>query len=187
MANIGYARVSSTDQDYNGQIERLKAAGCAQVFSEKASGKSTNGRYALDKAIKALRPGDTLITVRLDRLARSIRDLLTLVDTIEAAGAHIKALDDPWLDTSSPHGQLIMTVMGGLHEFERKLIRQRCDEGIKRAQARGTVFGRKPVLDAGERRRIAERYAKGETMAALAREYECGEATIWRALHGKGA
>jgi DNA invertase Pin-like site-specific DNA recombinase len=104
MANIGYARVSSLDQDYNGQIERLKAAGCAQVFSEKASGKSTNGRHALDKAIKALRPGDTLVTVRLDRLARSIRDLLTLVDTIEAAGAHIKALDDPWLDTSSPHG-----------------------------------------------------------------------------------
>jgi DNA invertase Pin-like site-specific DNA recombinase len=76
--------------------------------------------------------------------------------------------------------------MGGLHEFERKLIRQRCDDGIKRALAWGTVFGRKPVLDAGERRRIAERYAKGETMAALARDYECGEATIWRALHGKG-
>jgi DNA invertase Pin-like site-specific DNA recombinase len=104
-----------------------------------------------------------------------------------AAGAHIKALDDPWLDTSTPHGELILTVMGGLQEFELKLIRQRCDEGIKRALARGTVFGRKPVLDAGERRKIAERYAAGETMAALARDYECGEATIWRALRGKSA
>jgi DNA invertase Pin-like site-specific DNA recombinase len=76
MAKIGYARVSSVDQDFNGQIERLRAAGCDRVFSEKASGKSTNGRHALDKAIKTLRPGDTLVTVRLDRLARSIRDLL---------------------------------------------------------------------------------------------------------------
>jgi DNA invertase Pin-like site-specific DNA recombinase len=185
MAKIGYARVSSVDQDFNGQIERLRSAGCDQVFSEKASGKSTNGRHALDKAIKAPRPGDTLVTVRLDRLARSIRDLLNLMDTIEKAGAHIKALDDPWLDTTTPHGELILTVMGGLAEFERKLIRQRCDEGIKRAKARGTVFGRKPVLDAGERRKIAERHAAGESMAELAREYECGVATIWRVLHGQ--
>jgi DNA invertase Pin-like site-specific DNA recombinase len=182
MANVGYARVSSVDQDFNGQIERLRTAGCDQVFSEKASGKSTNGRFALDKAIKALKPGDTLVTVRLDRLARSIRDLLNLVDTIETAGAHIKALDDPWLDTTTPHGELILTVMGGLAEFERKLIRQRCDEGIQRAKARGTVFGRKPVLDVGERRKIADRYGKGETLADLARAYECGEATIWRVL-----
>ena len=185
MVNIGYARVSSVDQGFNGQIDRLRAAGCEQVFSEKASGKSTNGRHALDRAIRALQPGDTLVTVRLDRLARSIRDLLHLVDTIQKAGAHIKALDDPWLDTTTPHGELILTVMGGMAEFERKLIRQRCDEGIKRAKARGTVFGRKPVLDAGERRRIAELRAEGKTIAELAREYECGEATIWRALHGQ--
>jgi DNA invertase Pin-like site-specific DNA recombinase len=182
VATIGYARVSSTDQDYDGQVQRLKAAGCTKVFSEKVSGKSTNGRHALDKAIRSLQPGDTLVTVRLDRLARSIRDLLTLVDSIQAAGARIKALDDPWLDTSSAHGELILTVMGGMAEFERKLIRARCDEGIKRALARGVVFGRKSVLDAGERRRIAERYAAGETMAALAREYKVGEATVWRAL-----
>src|SRR5437763_12773889 len=109
MASIGYARVSSTDQDFDGQVERLKAAGSDRVYSEKASGKSTNGRHALDKAMKVLRPGDTLIVVRLDRLARSIRDLLNLMDTIKAAGAHIKALDDPWLDTTTPHGELILT------------------------------------------------------------------------------
>jgi DNA invertase Pin-like site-specific DNA recombinase len=158
--------------------------GCDRVFSEKVSGKSQNGRHALQKALTALQSGDTLIVVRLDRLARSIRDLLGLLDTIKAAGAHIKALDDTWLDTTTPHGELILTVMGGLHEFERKLIRARCDEGIKRAKARGTVFGRKPVLDAGERRKIAERFASGETMAELAREYAVGVATIHRTVHG---
>ena len=184
MASIGYARVSSTDQDFDSQIDRLMAAGCSKIFSEKKSGKSTNGRPELDRAIKTLRPGDTLMTVKLDRLARSIRDLLHLLDEVKAAGAHFRALDDPWCDTTTPQGELILTVMGGLAEFERKLIRQRCDEGIKRARAKGTKFGRSPVLDPGQRKKIAERYSAGETMAELARDYGCGEATIWRALHG---
>ena len=117
--------------------DQLKAAGCDRVFSEKASGKSKDGRYALQKALGALEPGDTLIVVRLDRLARSVRDLLGLMDTIKAAGAHIKALDDPWLDTTTPHGELILTIMGGMAEFERKLIRARCDEGIKEQKHEG--------------------------------------------------
>src|SRR5262245_36198306 len=171
MRNIGYARVSSTDQDFEVQVERLKAAGCERVYREKVSGKSTNGRHELAKALRALRQGDTLIVARLDRLARSIRDLLSLLDTIKAAGAHIKALDDTWLDTTAPHGELILTIMGGMAEFERKLIRQRCDEGIKRAKAMGKQFGRRSVLDAGQRRKIAERNAAGESMATLAREY----------------
>ena len=182
MAKIGYARVSSEGQDYNGQIDKLKAAGCGRIFSEKISAKSTKGRHALTKAIAALKPGDTLIVVRLDRLARSIRDLLSIMDSIKAVGAHIKALEDPWLDTTTPHGELILTIMGGMAEFERKLIRARCDDGIKRAKARGTVFGRKPALDHGERRKIAERYAAGETMQQLATEYEVGVGTIHRAL-----
>jgi DNA invertase Pin-like site-specific DNA recombinase len=176
------ARVSAADQSYEGQIERLKAAGCEKVYSEKASGKSTNGRHELSKALRALKPGDTLIVVRLDRLARSIRDLLNLLDTIKASEAHIKALEDSWLDTTTPHGELILTIMGGMHEFERKLIRARCEEGIRRAKAKGTKFGRSSVLDLSQRKRIAERYAAGETMAELARDYDCGEATIWRAL-----
>src|SRR5438477_12178089 len=101
----------------------------------------------LDKAIKALGPGDTLIVVRLDRLARSIRDLLKLLDDIKAAGARFRAIEDPWCDTTTPQGELILTVMGGLAEFERKLIRQRCDEGIRRAKALGKKFGRKTALD----------------------------------------
>src|SRR6516225_582185 len=184
MTHIGYARVSAVDQDFNGQIDKLKAAGCDKIFSEKVSAKSTNGRHALQKALDALKPGDTLVVVRLDRLARSIRDLLGLLDEIKAAGAHIKALEDTWLDTTTPHGELILTIMGGMAEFERKLIRARCDEGIRRAIAKGTVFGRKPVLDAGEKRKIVERYSTGETMAELARDYGCGVGTIHRTVHG---
>src|SRR5262245_11031532 len=96
LANIGYARVSSTDQDFDSQIERLKAAGCnGRIFAEKASGKSTNGRHELGKALRALQLGDTLVTVKLERLARSIRDLLHLLDQVKAAGARFRALDDP--------------------------------------------------------------------------------------------
>jgi DNA invertase Pin-like site-specific DNA recombinase len=95
---------------------------------------------------------------------------LGLLDAIKAAGPDINALDDEWLDSTTPYGELIFAVMGGLHEFEWKLIRARCDEGINRAKARGTVFGRKPVLDAGERRKIADRFAAGETMAELFRD-----------------
>lgn len=105
-----------------------------------------------------------------------------MLDTIKAAGAHIKALEDHWLDTTTPHGELILCIMGGIAEFERKLIRSRCDEGIRRAKAKGTVFGRKPVLDAGQKRKIAERYSAGETMAELSRDYDCGVATIHRVL-----
>ena len=184
MAMLGYARVSSDGQDFNGQVERLKEAGCERIFSEKVSGKSRNGRHALQKALGTLKPGDTLVVVRLDRLARSIRDLLGLMDTLQSAGAHIKSLTETWLDTTSAHGRLILTIMGGMAEFERELIRSRCDEGIKRAKARGTVFGRKAALDAGERRRIAEKYAAGHTMAELALEYKVGVGTIHRALHG---
>jgi DNA invertase Pin-like site-specific DNA recombinase len=182
MARIGYARVSSADQDFETQVERLQAAGCTKVFSEKLSGKSTNGRHELAKAFKTLRPGDVLMITKLDRLARSIRDLLTIIDQLKVGGVMLKALDDTWLDTTSPHGELIFTIMGAMAEFERKLIRQRCEEGIKRAKAQGKQFGRPAALDAGQRRKIAERHANGEAMAALARDYDVGVATIWRTL-----
>jgi DNA invertase Pin-like site-specific DNA recombinase len=183
MARIGYARVSSTDQNFDGQIERLQATDCSKIFAEKLSGKSTNGRHELTKAFKALRPGDVLVITKLDRLARSIRDLLSIIDQLRAGGVMLKALDDTWLDTTSPHGELIFTIMGAMAEFERKLIRQRCEEGIKRAKAQGKQFGRPAALDVGQRRKIAERHANGESMAVLARDYSCGVATIFRTLH----
>ena len=137
---------------------------------------------AAPSSIRRSSPGDTLVTVKLDRLARSIRDLFHILDQIKVAEAKFKPLDDAWCDTTTPQGELFLTIMGGLSEFERKLIRQRCDEGIARAKAQGRQFGRPSRLDAGQERKIAERYAKDERMADLAREYEVGEVTIWRAI-----
>jgi DNA invertase Pin-like site-specific DNA recombinase len=178
----GYARVSSNTQDYQAQVDTLKAAGCEKIFSEKASGKSTNGRKEFDKLIKALSPGDTVVVTKLDRLARSSRDLANILHEMQERSCGFVSLGESWCDTTTDVGRLMLTIMGGIAEFERGLIRKRCDEGIERAKTKGTKFGRPTALDAGQRRKIAERYAAGETMAELAREYDCGEATIWRAL-----
>jgi DNA invertase Pin-like site-specific DNA recombinase len=181
---LGYARVSSSSQDHAAQVEALKAVGCQAVYAEKVSAKSRNGRHELEKLMRRLQPGDTVVVSRLDRIARSSRDLHNILGELQERGCGFVSLGDAWCDTTSPVGKLIIAVMAGLHEFERGLIRERCDAGIARAKAKGTKFGRKPALDPGQRRRIGERYAKGETMAALAREYECGEATVWRVLRG---
>jgi DNA invertase Pin-like site-specific DNA recombinase len=178
----GYARVSSNTQDYAAQVETLKLAGCERIFSEKVSGKSTNGRKEFDKLMKALLPGDTVVVTKLDRLARSSRVLHNILHELQERGCGFVSIGESWCDTTTEVGRLIMTIMGGVAEFERGLIRQRCNDGIERAKAKGTRFGRPTALDAGQKRKIADRYAAGETMAALAREYECGEATIWRAL-----
>ena len=178
----GYARVSSNTQDYAAQVDALKAAGCRKIFSEKASGKSTNGRREFDRLMKSMVPCDTVMVTKLDRLARSSRDLHNILHELQEQGCGFVSLGESWCDTTTDVGRLVMTIMGGIAEFERSLIRKRCEEGIERARRKGTRFGRPTVLDASQRRRIAERYAAGETMAELAREYECGEATIWRAL-----
>jgi DNA invertase Pin-like site-specific DNA recombinase len=178
----GYARVSSNTQDYAAQVEALKAAGCERIRSEKASGKSTNGRPEFAKLMKALLPGDTVVVTKLDRLARSSRDLHNIIHELKERGCGFVSLGENWCDTTTDMGRLMLTIMGGMNEFERGLIRQRCQAGIERAKAKGTKFGRTSVLDPGQRRKIAERYAAGETMAELARDYDCGEATIWRAL-----
>jgi DNA invertase Pin-like site-specific DNA recombinase len=122
------------------------------------------------------------VVTKLHRLARSSRDLHNILDDLASAGCGFVSLGEAWCDTTTDVGRLMLTIMGGIAEFERGLIPKRCDEGIERAKAKGTRFGRPSALDPGQRRRIAERYSAGETMAALAREYECGEATIWRAL-----
>ena len=178
----GYARVSSNTQDYAAQVDTLKAAGCERIFSEKASGKSTNGRPEFAKLIKALLPGDVVTVVKLDRLARSSRDLHNILGDLAERGCGFVSLGEAWCDTTTDVGKLLIAVMSGVAEFERGLIRKRCEEGIRRAKRKGTKFGRPTALDPSQRRRVAERYTAGETMAELAREYECGEATIWRAL-----
>jgi DNA invertase Pin-like site-specific DNA recombinase len=178
----GYARVSSNSQDYQAQVEQLKVAGCERIFSEKASGKSTKGRREFDRLKQALLPGDTVTVCRLDRLARSTRDLANILHDLGEMGCGFVSLGESWCDTTTSVGRLMATIMGGINQFERELIRKRCDEGIARAKAQGKRFGRKAKLDAGQRRVIADRYAKGETMATLAREYEVGQSTIWRAV-----
>jgi DNA invertase Pin-like site-specific DNA recombinase len=131
MTMYGYARVSIDGQTLAAQDAALRAHGVAKVYSEKVSGASTANRKALAQALRALREGDVLVVTRLDRLARSTRDLLNTLDAIGRAGAGFKSLADTWADTTTPHGRLMLTVLGGLAEFERELIRSRTAEGAR--------------------------------------------------------
>ena len=171
---VGYARVSTDGQTLDAQHAALAAAGAERVFAEKVSGAVTE-RKALAKAIAACGPGDTLIVTKLDRLAQSTRDLLNTLDAIGKAGAGFKSLADTWADTTTPHGRLMLTVLGGLAEFERHLILARTDEGRKRAQARGVKFGRKLPTP----RSVARREA-GEALTDIARTFGVSHSTISR-------
>jgi DNA invertase Pin-like site-specific DNA recombinase len=182
MSKYGYARVSSDTQDYEAQVEALKAAGCKKIYSEKASGKSTNGRPEFGKLMKVLKPDDVVMVTKLDRIARSSRDLHNILGNLRDLGAGFVSLGESWCDTTTSVGRLVIAIMAGIAEFERELIRKRCQDGIERAKAKGTKFGRPTALDAGERKKLTDRYSEGESMAALALEYEVGVATIWRAL-----
>jgi len=135
---VGYARVSTDGQTLDAQQAALTNAGASRIFAEKVSGAVTE-RKALARAIAALGAGDILLVTRLDRLARSTRDLLNCLDQVGKAGAGFRSLADTWADTTTPHGRLMLTVLGGLAEFERELIKARTAEGRKRAQARGVI------------------------------------------------
>src|SRR5260370_2352255 len=141
MAVYGYARVSSGDESLEAQVAELQAAGCGNIYKETASGAKTD-RPALAKLIRRLEDGDVLVVVRLDRLARSTRDLLNILDEVGKRGAGFRALKDVWADTTTPHGRLMLTVLGGLAEFERSLIAARTDDGRKRAKPRAAKFAR---------------------------------------------
>jgi DNA invertase Pin-like site-specific DNA recombinase len=179
MRRIGYARVSTDGQTLEAQLAQLTAVGCERVFSEKVSGAKTDRRQ-LGRAIAELGPGDTLIVTRLDRLARSTRDLLNVLATVGDVGASFKSLADAWADTTTPHGRLMVTVLGGLAEFERELIKARTDEGRKRALARGTKFGRKPKLTAHQVREALARREAGESLAEIGRTFNVSHSTISR-------
>jgi DNA invertase Pin-like site-specific DNA recombinase len=178
------ARVSTAKQDHAIQVDALKAAGCERIFTEKASGKSTDGRPEFKRLMKILNPGDTVVVTKLDRLARSSRDLLNILHELKEGSCGFVSLAESWCDTTSDIGELVVTIMSGIAQFERKLILSRTEAGIAKARANGKKFGRPSALDVGQKRKIAERYAAGETMAQLAADYEVGEATIFRALQG---
>jgi DNA invertase Pin-like site-specific DNA recombinase len=179
MTTYGYARVSTNGQDLGSQETELLAAGCAKVFKEKGSGARTD-RAELAKAIRRLEPGDVLVVTRLDRLARSTRDLLNVLATVGEREAGFRSLKDSWADTTTPHGRLMLTILGGLAEFERELIRARTGEGRKRAKARGVKFGRPTALTQHQRQEALQRLANGDAQADVARSFNVSQATISR-------
>jgi DNA invertase Pin-like site-specific DNA recombinase len=179
MTVYGYARVSTNGQTLASQDAQLAAAACAKVFSEKVSG-ARSDRAELAKLLKRLEPGDVVIVTRLDRLARSTRDLLNILDAISKAGAQFKSLGDMWADTTTPHGRLILTVLGGLAEFERELIRARTSEGRARAKERGVHMGRPSSLTPYQRQEALARREAGETLMDIARTYGVSYSTISR-------
>ncbi len=176
---VGYARVSTDGQTLDAQQAALKAAGVERVYAEKISG-ARSDRAQLAKLLKALGEGDTVIVTRLDRLARSTRDLLNILHAIGNAGATFKSLADSWADTTTPHGRLMLTILGGLAEFERDLIKARTDDGRRRAMANGKRFGRKPKLSAFQIEEALRRRDAGEPVTEIAKTYNVSHSTISR-------
>jgi DNA invertase Pin-like site-specific DNA recombinase len=176
---LGYARVSTDGQTLDAQQAALKAAGAERVFAEKVSGAVTDRRQ-LARAIASLEAGDVLLVTRLDRLARSTRDLLNVLATVSETGAGFRSLADPMIDTTSPHGRLILAVLGALAEFERSMILARTSEGRKRAQARGVRFGRKPKLSDYQIKEALARREAGEPLVDIGRSYGVSHSTISR-------
>jgi DNA invertase Pin-like site-specific DNA recombinase len=176
----GYARVSTDGQSVDAQVRQLKAAGCKTVFREVASGAKTD-RAQLRRLLAQLDPGDVVTVTRLDRLARSTRDLLNTLGTIADRKAGFRSLGDAWADTTTAHGRLMLTVLGGLAEFERELIRARTGEGRARAKARGVKMGRKPKLTPHQQKEALARRERGEeTLAEIGRSYNVSGWTISR-------
>ena len=146
---IGYARVSTEDQDLTLQRAALKDVGCKRVYEEKVTG-AKRDRPQLVRMLDQLRAGDVVVVSRLDRLARSTRDLLEIAEQLNEAQAGLRSLHEPWADTTSPAGRMVLTVFAGIAEFERELIRERTHAGRMAAQARGVRFGRPPKLTADQ-------------------------------------
>ena len=176
---VGYARVSTDGQSVEAQLHLLKEVGCERIYFETASGAKTT-RGELRRCLRHLKAGDVLHVTRLDRLARSTRDLLNVLAEVSDRGAAFKALGDAWADTTTPHGRLMLTVLGGLAEFERELIRARTAEGRIRARTRGVKFGPKFKLTPPQRDYVAKQRARGESVRHLAVLLGVSKATIAR-------
>jgi DNA invertase Pin-like site-specific DNA recombinase len=179
MHKIGYARVSTQGQTLGAQRIQLHEAGCEKIYEEVASGAQSN-RPQLHALLIDLQPQSTLIVTRLDRLARSTVDLLTTIKVIADRGCLFKSLAEPWADTTTPAGRLMLTVIGGLAEFERELIRIRTTEGRELAKKNGIRMGRKPLLTPHQVAEIRQRKANGESVRQLARSYRVSPNTISR-------
>ena len=183
---IGYARVSTDDQDLRLQRAALKDAGCRRTFEEKVSG-AKRDRPELGKMIEQLREEDTIVVTRLDRLARSTRDLLDIAERLKEVGAGLRSLAEPWADTTSPAGRMVLTVFAGIAEFERELIQQRTSSGRVAAKARGVRFGRPPKLTPDQIALGHRLVEEGTSVREAAKLLKCHHATLYRVLSGTSA
>jgi DNA invertase Pin-like site-specific DNA recombinase len=170
---LGYARVSTVGQTLEAQLEQLTAAGCGPIFREKVSGAKVD-RKELGRLLKRVKPGDAVVVTRIDRLARSTFELFAIVKRIVDAGGQFKSLAEPWADTSTSTGRLMIAVLGGLADVERDLIRTRTSE-------RGQHIGRPAKLSPTQKHEARRRRANGESVADLARSYRVSPAAIYRA------
>jgi DNA invertase Pin-like site-specific DNA recombinase len=180
MTIIGYARVSTTDQDLDIQVATLKREGCTVIRAEKRSGTSTQGRDELRTVLDFLGEGDVLMVTRIDRLARSIGDLQDIVRTVKAKGAALRATEQP-IDTSTAAGKCFLDMLGVFAEFETNLRRERQLEGIAKAKAAGVYKGRPASIDAA---RVREMKAQGLGATEIAKELKIGRASVYRVLEG---
>lgn len=181
---IGYARVSTQSQDLEQQRATLSQCGCLRIFEEKISG-ARRDRSELNRLLDHLRPGDVVTVTRLDRLARSTADLLQISERIKDAGAGLKSLAEPWADTTSPAGRMILTVFAGIADFERSLIVERTSAGRAAAKAKGVRFGPKPALTTEQITHVQRMIGEGQAVSEIARLLGVHRATIYRALTTK--
>src|SRR6202790_20494 len=179
IRRLGYARVSTYGQTLDAQLEQLRADGCAKIFREKVTGARADRRELL-KLLRAITPGDMVTVTRIDRLARSTFDLFAIVKQIVDAGGQFRSLAEPWADTATSTGRLMIAVLGGMADVERDLIRTRTAEGRARATARGQHMGRPPKLTPEQKREALERREAGEAPAEIARSYNVNRMTITR-------
>ncbi|HIP24828.1 MAG TPA: recombinase family protein [Rhodobacteraceae bacterium] len=178
MTRIGYARVSTTDQDLDIQIAKLKAAGCEIVRSETGSGASRKGRAELETVLQFVREGDELVVHRLDRLGRSTRDVLNLVHELDAIGASLRILE-PDITTAGDMGRMVITVLGMVADMELKFIKDRQRAGIEAAKSKGVYKGRMKTVDESEIKKLA---SEGISKAQIARNLRISRMTVYRAL-----
>src|SRR5438105_13101572 len=179
---LGYARVSTYGQTLDSQLEQLRAAGCSSrnIYREKVTGARPD-RRELNRMLSKLAPGDVVTVTRIDRLARSTFDLFAIVKRIVDTNAQFRSLAEPWADSSSSTGRLMLAVLGGLADVERDLIRTRTAEGRSRAKAQGKHMGRTPSLTPAQQKEATRRRAQGATLQELADSYDRSIATMRRA------
>ena len=178
---VGYARVSTADQNPGLQIDALQAACCAQVFTDRGASGATANRPQLQAAISALQPGDVLVVWKLDRLGRSLRELLLLLDGLRAQGVAFASLTEG-IDTSTAAGRMLTHLIGTLAEFERELLRERTAAGLAAARARGVRLGRRRALSREQVAHAAELVAAGRPRVEVARLLGVSDSTLYRAL-----